>query len=58
MLELESGRLLVRQKGIVAMHEHDLGELPHEWFYLHMEVPEHLVAAPEANQIDDFAVNS
>ena len=30
-LGLESGRLLVQQKVIVSMHEHDLGEVLHEW---------------------------
>ena len=35
------------------MHEHETQEIPNEWLYLHMEVPEHLVVSPVANHIDD-----
>ena len=38
------------------MHEHEPREIPHGWLCLHMEVPEHLVAAPASNQLDDVAV--
>ena len=47
---------MVRQKGIFAIHEHDLREIHHECICLHMEVPEHLATAPSANHIDDVAV--
>ena len=59
MLRLESGHLLlVHQKGIAAMHEHETQEIPHEWLCLHMEVPENIVAAPAANNLDDVTVYS
>ena len=48
----------MRQKLIVAIRENEPREVPHEWFCLHMEVPENLVAAPAANQLDDVAVDS
>ena len=57
-LGLEAGRLLVWQKGIVAMCEHDPGEAPHEWLSLNLEVPDHIVTAPASNQLDDVAVNA
>ena len=47
---------MVRQKVIVFMLEHNLREISHEWLCLHMEVPEHLVAIPAANHLDDFDV--
>ena len=40
------------------MRENEPQENPHEWFYLHMKVPEHLVAALAANYLDDDAVFS
>ena len=47
ILRLEVGHiLLVQHKGIVAMHEYELREVPHEWLCLHVEVPEHIIAAP------------
>ena len=59
MLRLEAGHLLlVWQKLIVVMPEHDPQEISHEWLCLHMEVPEHLVTAPAANNLDDFSVYS
>ena len=48
--------LLVLQKGIAAMHDHELRKISHEWICLHMEVPENIFAAPAANQIDDVSV--
>ena len=50
MLRLEAGHfLLVRQKVIVAMHEHETREVPHEWLLLHVEVPDHIRTASAAN---------
>ena len=58
MLRLKAGHLLlVRQKGIVAMLEHEPREVPHEWICLHVEVPENIVAEPEANQLEGTAVD-
>ena len=47
---------MVRHKGIVVMREHDPQGISYEWLCLQMEVREHLVAVPAANQIDDVAV--
>ena len=59
MLILEAGHLLlVQQKGIVYMHDHDTQKINHEWLCLRMEVPKHLVAVPVANQLDDVTVSS
>ena len=58
MLGLEAGLLLVRQKWIFAINEHELVEVPHECFLLHVEVPKHIVSAPAANQIDDVHVKA
>ena len=55
MLGLETGQLLVQKKVIVAMQEHELGEVPCEWLSLHVEVPEHIAAAPAFNQLDGVA---
>ena len=38
------------------MREHEPWEISHEWLWLHMEVPEHLITEPLSNQIDDVAV--
>ena len=48
----------MRQKGIVAMNEHELQEIPREWICLDIELPEHLVDVPVANHIDDVSVYS
>ena len=48
----------MRQKIIVAMCDSEPREVPHEWFCLNVEVPEHLVDVPEANQLDEYAVDS
>ena len=57
MLRLEAGHLLlVWQKVIVAMHEHEPREIPHEWLCLYMEIPEHLVVVPAANHTDDVVI--
>ena len=37
------------------MREHEPGEVPHEWICLHVELLEHLVAAPAANWLDGVA---
>ena len=37
------------------MREHEPREVPHDWLCLYMELPEYLVAAPAANQLDDVA---
>ena len=47
---------MVCQKGIVAMQEHELQEIPHEWLYLYMGITENLIAVSEANQFDDVSV--
>ena len=48
----------MRQKVIFAMREHDPREVPHEWFWMHVELSECIVDAPAANQLDDVAVES
>ena len=40
------------------MHEHKPQESSHVWLSLHMDVPEHLLNYPVANQIDDVSVYS
>ena len=59
MLGLEAGHLLlVCHKVIVAMHEHEPKEIPHELFFLHVEVPEHICTVPVANHLDDVVVDA
>ena len=59
MLGLEAGHLLlVRHKGIFAMRDHEPVEVPRDWLCLNVEVPEHLVAVPAANQLDGVAVDT
>ena len=40
------------------MHGHETRNFYHEWFCLYVEVPEHLVAASAANQLNNVAVTS
>ena len=40
------------------MCEYEPGKVPREWFCLHVEVPERLIAATTANQLDDITVNA
>ena len=40
------------------MKEHEPQEIPREWICLHIELPEHLVAVPVANNIGDVSVYS
>ena len=46
----------MQKKGIVAMHKNELREVPHEWLCLNVEIPEHLVAALTASQLDYVGV--
>ena len=39
------------------MREYDPREVIYEWFCLQKEVPEHLVTATAANQLDDVTVD-
>ena len=39
------------------MHQHELGEVTHEWFCFYMQVAEHLIYATAADHLDDIAVN-
>ena len=57
MLGLEAGQLLlVQQKGIVDICEHEQRENSHEWLYLHMDITENLVTVPAANKLDYIAI--
>ena len=59
MLGLDSVHLLlVLQKVIVDMHDHETGEVPHEWFCLHLDVPDNIVTAPASNQLNYVAADS
>ena len=49
---------MVQKKVIVSMRDNEPREVYHNWIYLHVEVPEHIIAVPVANQIDDTAVYS
>ena len=46
------------QEVIVSMCEHDLGEVPHDWLRLNVQVAWNIIAVPAANQFDDVAVNT
>ena len=48
----------MQKKVIVTMREHDPGEVTHEWFSLHMKIPEHLFTAPASNHLDDAIVDA
>ena len=43
---------------IVVMREYEPREVPFECLYLQVELPEHVVATPEANQVDDITFYS
>ena len=40
------------------MRENYMREVPHEWFFLHVEVSENLLAVPASNQLDDVSVET
>ena len=48
----------MRQKVIVSTRKHEPKIIPHDCFYLHVEVPEHLIVMPAANQLHDVAIKS
>ena len=58
MLGLESGSLMVHQKGIFFMCDHDPGEVPRECLCLNLVVPGHLVSVQATNELDDVIVDS
>jgi len=48
---------LVGKQGVVAAREHEAGEVPHNRSSLDVQVAEHSVRLPAANQLDDVGVH-
>ena len=51
------GDIIVGMEHEVATVEHTLGEMSHDRFSLKMQVPEHFVRAPTAQEADHVGIN-
>ena len=40
------------------MADHEFGEFPHDWFSLHVEIPQHLLTTPASYEADDIIVHA
>ena len=40
------------------MDDHEFGVFPHDWFRLHVEIPQHIVTPTASNEADDVIVDS
>ncbi len=49
---------VVRNERISPSRKHTLGVIAHEWISLDVEVPEHFIRAPSADEADDVGVDA
>ena len=53
---LLEGYISVQYQVVVTVANHEFGEVPHDGFSLHVEVPHHFVAPPVTNELYDVVV--
>ena len=47
---------MVFHKGIIAVIQHEGGEVPHGRIYLYMQVSQHIISVPDTNHISVVGV--
>ena len=48
---------LIGKQGVIAALKHSGRKIPHDWFRLNMEVAEHLVGLPAAEEPDAITID-